>query len=194
MTDTITLDINMTAVIGGAIAGLVTTSWNFLPLLLSPNLAGAVMQFRPLLIFSGLTAGLGTLLLSTEYRGNRLSLPRKTVATVVAAFLVFGGLGYATTPVALSLSSNSGPTQLSGDNLRVATLHVDGMVCQGCRLTVKNYLQSMEGTRKVSVDLSKQEATVIYDADTVSTNEIVNSDIFQGVYSATVQQDRRYTG
>lgn len=194
MTDnTITLDIDTTALIGGALGGLIATSWNILPVFLNANLTSTVMQFRPFLILGGLLIAAGALLSGARYIDGGITFAGETVAAVLVAFLLFAGVGYAAAPAALSMSSG-GTQQLSGDNLRAATLKVDGMVCQGCKLTVKNYLQSMEGTQQVSVDLSNQQATVIYDATSTSADTLANADVFKGAYSATVQNDKRYTG
>ncbi len=192
--NTITLNIDMTALIGGALGGLIATSWNILPLLAGANLTGAAMQFRPVLIGIGLIIGVGAMLSSARYVDGAFTVSRGSVASVLAVFVLFGSIGYAAAPAALSLSGSSGADQLDNAGLRVATLTVDGMVCQGCRLTVKNYLRSMAGTRKVSIDLSTQQATVIYDPEMTSKEAFVNADVFKGAYSATLVSDRRYDG
>jgi copper chaperone CopZ len=191
--NTITLNIDTNALLGGAVGGLIATSWNIVPLFAGANMTGTVMQFRPLLIIAGLVIGLSSLLAGARYIDGGITFAGETVATVLAAFLVFGGIGYAAAPAALSMSSG-GTQQVSGDNLRVAALTVDGMVCQGCKLTVKNYLESMDGTKRVSVDLSKQQATVVYHADTLTADALADADVFTGSYSATVASDERYHG
>ncbi|MDY6788880.1 MAG: heavy-metal-associated domain-containing protein, partial [Candidatus Nanohaloarchaea archaeon] len=67
---------------------------------------------------------------------------------------------------------------MTGDNLRETTLKVDGMTCQGCRMTVKNYLESIDGTKRVRVSLSDQTATVIYNSDKTSAEKLVNAKVF----------------
>ncbi|MBS1263565.1 MAG: hypothetical protein MAG715_00748 [Methanonatronarchaeales archaeon] len=101
-------------------------------------------------------------------------------------------MGYAAVPVGAAINDSGGDAGLSGEDLRVATLDVEGMVCDGCRLTVKNYLESMDGTGEVTVSLPKKQVTVVYDSTRLSAQDIVESDVFQGAYSATLKDDGSY--
>lgn len=50
--------------------------------------------------------------------------------------------------------------------------NVTGMSCQGCANAVYASLSQLEGVSKASVDLSKKQASVTYDEQTLTTDAI----------------------
>lgn len=59
--------------------------------------------------------------------------------------------------------------------MATSTLNIQGMTCGGCVRSVTNALQRTEGVGKVEVVLETGIATVDYDADVVSPQELVAS-------------------
>ncbi|MDY6789013.1 MAG: heavy-metal-associated domain-containing protein, partial [Candidatus Nanohaloarchaea archaeon] len=133
-----------------------------------------------------------TVFQASRFTDDGVSIPRVSVYSAIAGFLIVGVAGYSAIPVASALQSGSSQQELEGDNLREATLSVDGMVCQGCKMTVKNYLESMEGTKQVRASLSEEKAWVVYDVDKTSAEKLADSKVFQGAYSATLMEDKKY--
>ncbi|MFB6208418.1 MAG: heavy-metal-associated domain-containing protein [Candidatus Nanohaloarchaea archaeon] len=191
MTDTIEITVEGKSLAGGTIGGLLVAAPNVAPLLFTGLQTTYIASNALLFQFAGVTALIATILLSIDVVKNGVQLPKHSLYSGIAAFAVIAVLGYTIVPLSTALTSTS-DTEITGNNLRVATLDVEGMVCQGCRLTVKNYLESMTGTKKVTASLSKKQATVIYDSTKISAQELVDSKVFQGAYSATVKSDRKY--
>jgi copper chaperone CopZ len=186
--------VDTTTVAGGAVGAFVATLWSTAPVFLSGTTAAAITQNQVFFILLGTAIAAGSILYTSSFR-NGLSIPKHSLYSGLAAFLIVGVVGYAALPVGSALQGQETPTgELTGDNLRVATLDVEGMYCQGCRLTVEKYLTSMEGTKQVNVSLSNKRSKVVYDADTVSAEQLANARVFQGTYSATVADDRQYRG
>lgn len=194
MSEQLKLTVDGTTLLGGAIGAVIATLWSTAPVFLSGPGVAAITSNQKLLMFLGSAIMVGSLLYSADYRDG-FSIPKTSLYTGVAAFLIVGIAGYGATPIVSALQAQNTPTgQLTGDNLRIATLQVDGMVCQGCKLTVKNYLQSMDGTKRVAIDLPKRQATVVYEAGVLSADDLVNARVFQGAYSASITDDNRYPG
>lgn len=195
MTDNaIELTVDGTTLVGGALGAVVATLWSTAPVAIGGPQVTIITQNQNLFILFG-TAIMAAAILYRARRRKGVSVPRRSLYTGVAAFLIVGAAGYATAPAASALQNQGAPTgQLTGDSLHVATLSVDGMTCLGCKMTVKGYLSEMDGVKQVDVSLPDREATVVYDASTVPTDELVNADVFRGAYTATVTADRQYSG
>lgn len=193
MSDKLELEIDPKVLVGAVIGAIVATLWSTAPLFLPAQTASAFSTNRNALLLLGALIAGGSIFAKVRTGRKGLEIPKVSLYTGVTAFLVVGLIGYMAIPISGAVQ-NSGTADLGGKNLRKATLKVKGMVCQGCRLTVKNYLESMEGTEKVSVTLSKRQAEVIYNPDKLSENEIVNAKVFRGAYSAKLVEDKEYSG
>jgi copper chaperone CopZ len=192
MTDEIELTVDATTLLGGAVGAITATLWSTAPVFLSGSYVAAITSNQKLLVLLGSATLIGSLLYAADYRDN-FTVPTASLYSGIAAFLIVGIAGYGAAPVAAVLQGQATPTeQLAGDNLREATLAVDGVVCQGCRLTVTNYLSSMDGVEQVDVDIAEQETTVIYDGNVQSAQALANADVFEGAYDAAVAADNQY--
>lgn len=191
MTDEIEISVDAKALIGGGLGGLLTALPSIAPLILGPQ-AALLSSNANTFLGIGVAVAVASVLLSLEI-GERVYVPSRSIYSGLAAFAILGVLGYSVVPVATALSPSQ-PTKISGDNLRVAELEVEGMTCPGCKLTVKNYLSSMDGVKKVSVSLSQRSVSVVYDSDAVTSKKIADSSVFKGVYSASISNDQRYHG
>ena len=64
------------------------------------------------------------------------------------------------------------PQALAAENSKEMTLPVEGMSCNSCVAHVKSKLKPMEGIQQVSVSLEKRNATITYDPDKVSPEQV----------------------
>jgi copper chaperone len=68
-----------------------------------------------------------------------------------------------------------------GDEL---VLKVEGMTCGHCLMHVEKALSALKGVKKASVDLGKGTASVIYDAGTVTKEQMIKA-VEDAGYKAT---------
>jgi copper chaperone len=54
-------------------------------------------------------------------------------------------------------------------------LKVEGMTCGHCQMHVEKALSELKGVKKATVDLGKKTATVIYEAGTVTKDQMVKA-------------------
>lgn len=194
MSDAVEFTVDGTTLLGGAVGAVIATLWSTAPVFLSGSTAALFTRNQKLLILLGTAVTAGTVLYRSDFEDG-IAVPQISLYTGVIAFLLVGAVGYAVLPVASTVQGQQTPSgQLTSDNLRVATLKVDGMVCQGCKMTVRSYLSSMDGTKQVDVNLGNQQATVVYDASVTSARDLVNADVFRGTYTATLVNDKQYDG
>jgi mercuric ion binding protein len=194
MTDEIEITVDGRSFVGGVVAGLLLIAPNVTPLLFSGLQTAFIASNALYFQMTGLTVLFVTVLFSATAAEGGVQIHKESFYSSMSVFLLLAIVGYAAVPATAVLTGPGDTGQITGDNLRTATLDVDGMVCQGCRLTVKNYLESMPGTKRVTASLSKKEATVVYDSTKTSAQELANSKVFQGAYSATIKTDRAYEG
>ena len=71
--------------------------------------------------------------------------------------------------------------------VRTVTLHIPGMTCATCPITVKKALNKLSGVTKVEVDLDKLQAIVTYD-DAKTTVDAITRATANAGYPSTVQQ------
>lgn len=64
-------------------------------------------------------------------------------------------------------------------------INIEGMTCEGCVKSVHNAVESLNGVQTVSVELDNNLATVTFDADAVSAQEIAQ-EIEEAGFDATV--------
>lgn len=82
----------------------------------------------------------------------------------------------------------------ASENLRALELSVPGMFCAGCTASVEGYLSSMPGVKRVQARLSpERSATVVYNPDEVTKEEIVKNNIFD-VYGVGIISDNQFNG
>lgn len=60
----------------------------------------------------------------------------------------------------------------TAENTKEMTLPVEGMSCNSCVAHVKSSLKPMEGVQQVAVSLEKRNATISYDPDKVSPEQV----------------------
>jgi len=190
--DEVVLTIDTGALAVGAIAGLLFVAPNVAPTILPAPLAIQVSSNQA--IFRGVSlVSLAAAIAASILIGGLRPIPKHTVISAVAAFVVVAGAGSGAVLASAALGDGgAGAQHLSGDDLRVATLSVEGMVCQGCKLTVQNYLESMRGVERVTVSLPKKQVVAIYDSTELTAKEIAESEVFRGAYTAEVKNDERY--
>lgn len=59
-------------------------------------------------------------------------------------------------------------------------LIVEGMSCGHCKAAVEKAVSALNGVEKVDVDLPGKKATIIYDADIVSVDDMKKAIVDQG--------------
>lgn len=90
----------------------------------------------------------------------------------------------------------SGTTEASIVNnfsdLRQFTLKISGMTCSGCAVGIKYNLENLPGVTKAEVSFYQGRAAITYDADKISSKEILESEIFSNSspYQAKIIEDK----
>lgn len=111
------------------------------------------------------------------------------LSIIVAAALIGGAVLFSG-----SSSSSDAELAVASDNLRALELSVPGMFCAGCSASVEGYVSSVPGVKRVQVRLSPtRSATVVYDPDVVTKEEIIKNSIFD-VYGVSVISDENFDG
>ncbi|MCF6179761.1 MAG: cation transporter [Geopsychrobacter sp.] len=65
-------------------------------------------------------------------------------------------------------------------------LSVDGMTCASCKYTVKTVLKQLDGVQNVSVSYAEKRATVSYDPQRITPEQLVQAINETGRYQATL--------
>lgn len=120
-----------------------------------------------------------TLGLGNEMSDTRTLSSSQTKRLVIVVALIVG-LGSATmlwwglthpTPKSLQLVT---PSRTPGGPAEVrATVHIEGMTCEGCAATITSSLKKL-GVDDVSVSLEKKQAVVLFRTDKVSLGDIMS--------------------
>lgn len=86
-------------------------------------------------------------------------------------------------------------TPIISTNARKLELAVPGMFCPGCKASVEGYLSSVPGIEYVEAKLTpRKSATVIYNPDIVTKEQIVKNQIFDTYGPATIISDEAFQG
>lgn len=67
-----------------------------------------------------------------------------------------------------------------------ATLRISGMTCEDCAVMIGKKLKAPKGVIGAKVDFSSKLAEVIYDVETLNTDQLLSLPIFQGQYKASL--------
>jgi len=111
------------------------------------------------------------------------------LSVIVAAALIGGAVIFSG-----DSSSSDAELAVASENLRALELSVPGMLCLGCTASVEGYVSSMPGVKRVQARLSpERSATVVYDPDAVTKEEIVQNSIFD-VYGVDIVSDGEFSG
>ena len=111
------------------------------------------------------------------------------LSIIVAAALIGGAVFF-------SGGGSSSDAQLAtaSDNLRELEVAVPGLFCAGCTASVEGYISAVLGVKRVQARLSPtKSATIIYDPDVVTKEEIVENSIFD-VYDVSITSDDKFGG
>lgn len=65
-----------------------------------------------------------------------------------------------------------GQQAVAAGNAREMTIPVEGMSCNSCVASVKSTLKPMEGVERVAVSLADREATITYDPEKVTPEQV----------------------
>jgi len=80
--------------------------------------------------------------------------------------------------------------EISSGKFREVELAISGMTCPYCSKGVSTSLLQLDGIIKTNITLEKRGGTVIYDSSKLTKEEIVNSNIFEGLYKAKIIDDK----
>lgn len=72
-------------------------------------------------------------------------------------------------------------------NLHILSLKVNGMTCASCAYGIQSILESLDGVVKAKVNYPEGTASVIYDADKITKEEMANS--LESPYSTEIIND-----
>src|SRR5438105_12463642 len=73
---------------------------------------------------------------------------------------------------------------------RTVTLHVSGMTCEACPITVKKALQKVPGVSKIDVQYEKKQVVVTFEDSKTNTEALVKATTNAG-YPSQPEQDRK---
>ena len=59
--------------------------------------------------------------------------------------------------------------------MKETTLKISGMTCSGCSSTVQKIISTLPGIDQASVSLEKSQATVQFDPDKISEQQIISA-------------------
>ncbi len=90
---------------------------------------------------------------------------RLSLATV--AGLVLAGL------VAWAALAGEGADPSNAESAATSTFHVTGMTCGGCEVGVRRVVNKLEGVQEVDASHEEGTATVTYQADKVTPDDII---------------------
>ena len=92
--------------------------------------------------------------------------PRLSLATVAGLALV--GLA------AWAAFAGDGPDQGEAETIAAtSTFHVTGMTCGGCEVGVRRVVKKLEGVEEVEASYEEGTATVTYQAEVVTPDDII---------------------
>lgn len=77
-----------------------------------------------------------------------------------------------------------------GDSLHVLTIDIRGLSCPACPKGISSFLMELDGVVGTEITLEQKGGTIVYDSTKITAEEIVNSEIFQGVFKAEIIDDR----
>ncbi len=71
--------------------------------------------------------------------------------------------------------------------MKTALLKIEGMHCEGCAVIIRSLVERRPGVRKASVSFPDGEARVLYDADAVGEDQLVDA-IKKAGYRVSVRE------
>ena len=92
---------------------------------------------------------------------------KKQLSLAIVAGLVLAGL------VAWTASAGEGADSSAAEEAATSTFHVTGMTCGGCEVGVRRVVNKLEGVQEVEASHEEGTATVTYQADTVTPDDII---------------------
>jgi copper chaperone CopZ len=96
----------------------------------------------------------------------------------IAAFtILLGGLAIApiTLPDSCGCSTTCGVTNAHAAENQTANLALEGLTCAACKFAVKAALKSLDGVEQVDVSYEERKATVVYDPEAVTPQQLVEA-------------------
>lgn len=160
-----TIHISKKAVLIGLLGGLIASLWILVPLV-APGI-GLIWQITFTVIVG---AGIVYTMVSKE----------EYVQSYIVAggtFLLFSLLIF---PVLLQTLAGASDEVTASEGMKIVTLNMPGMACQGCVLTVTNTLRGMNGVQDVQVSLETKTATLVYDPKVITPEQMLQNPVIQG--------------
>lgn len=99
----------------------------------------------------------------------RITRARMAVAGLIAAAIAGGALVWA--PVVGGAAQHAAADRAARE-LKIVRLRVDGMTCAACPYIVREALTPVDGVVDVKVDHATKTATVVFDPDRTSVDDL----------------------
>lgn len=191
-------ELDVLALGAGLLGALIASAWALLPSLVYLGPQAGVLTTNRLWLQLGGIAFLILVAVTQAYRTQRSFAPDSTVltqggVTLAVGFLLFSQVVAPAAAAATSPTQQDTQQQLAGENLKVVHLNVNGMSCPGCAGSISTYLQKQQGVKAVDITYQQKGGTVVYDSSATSAEEIANSEVFQGYYSAEIKNVKDYS-
>ena len=107
--------------------------------------------------------------------------------SAVAFIATLSVIGFNVMPVTQAASSQSTSAKQATPDLVTSSFSIEKMTCAACPITVRKAMESVAGVDKTSIDFKNKTATVIYDPNVATIEQISGASTNAG-YRATLQR------
>ncbi|WP_211213484.1 metal-binding (seleno)protein [Paucidesulfovibrio longus] len=101
----------------------------------------------------------------------------KKVWQIAATTILLGDLTIApmTLPASCGCSTTCGVTSAHAAESQTVDLALEGLTCASCKFAVKAALKRLDGVEQVDVNYEERKATVVYDPEKVTPQQLVDA-------------------
>lgn len=105
-----------------------------------------------------------------------MNISKSIVAFLFSSVILVGCKDKTTVATSEKEVTSSGKEIAAATKPETATFHIEGMSCAiGCAKTLEEKLAGMDGVQKAKVDFDTKEATINFDADKLSSADLVKT-------------------
>lgn len=99
-----------------------------------------------------------------------------SILSIAFASVVFVGCKDTASKPAENATAEAKKEVAAATKPETATIHIEGMTCAiGCAKAIEENLADMKGVQKATVDFDKKEATINFDLDVLTADDLVKT-------------------
>ena len=99
-----------------------------------------------------------------------------SILSIALASVVFVGCKDTASKPTENATAETKKEVVAATKPETATIHIEGMTCAiGCAKAIEENLADMKGVQKASVDFDKKEATINFDLDVLTADDLVKT-------------------